>query len=212
VADDGTWAPITLALPTDLATGDYAVAVTCTDDDGTEIGSYDAAPLAVGTVAIGPAVCGARSVWAPLTGTYDGVLAGRGEPTLPSRLALAGDGPWKVKVRSAATGLVLAARTVACEKDRYDLDVSRASLSDSGKVRARACNTGRAPVTAVLQVATGKKFQKADAQVLAAGDCDWLTGPRLDRGEKARARVLLDAPGTGSDDVAGSFTVKRGKR
>lgn len=207
----GTWTPTTLLLPADTATGDYAVTVDCSTGDSVT-SSYDAAPLALGTVAISPAICGARSVYATLSGSYSGIIVGKDDDlTLPTRLALAGDGPWKLKVRSATTGQVLATRTVACATPQYELDVPKSGLSSSNKVRARVCNTGRAPVTGVLQVLADKKYQKADKETVAAGDCTWLTGPKLDKGDQVKAKVLLDAPGKASDDVVESFTVKRAK-
>jgi hypothetical protein len=206
----GSWAPVTLELPAGTPTGDYAVTAECSSDE-VVTSSYDAEPFALGTVVIHPAVCGAKSVFTQLTGTYTGELAGSGDVTLPSKLALSGDGPWNVKARSAVTGRVLAARTVACDKPRYDVDGSKAGLSGSNKPRVKACNTGRAAVVAVLQIQEGKKYRKADKETLAPGTCAWLEGPKLDKGEKVKAQLLIDAPGKGSDDVVTSFTVKRGK-
>jgi hypothetical protein len=206
----GTWTPTTLVLPADTATGDYAVIASCSTGD-TVTSSYDAAPLALGTVTVSAAVCGARSVYANLTGTYSGLIAGKDDITLPSRLALTGDGPWKLKVRSATTGQVLATRTVACAKPQYELDVSKTGLSSSNKPRAWVCNTGRGSVTGVLQVMADKKYKKVDKETLTGGDCTWLTGSKLDKGEQVKARVLIDAPGKAADDVVESFTVKRPK-
>jgi hypothetical protein len=206
----GGWTALTLALPADLETGDYAVTADCSTG-GVVTSSYDAATLAVGTVLIGQAVCGAHNVTAALTGTYGDAIAGKGDLTLPAKLALAGDGPWKVQVRSATTGQVLATRTVVCAKPQYQGDVSKTELSDSNKPRARVCNTGRAPVAAVLQVLKGKKYQKADKETLDPGKCAWLTGPKLERGDRTKVRVLLDAPGKHSDEVMESFTLKRGR-
>ena len=207
----GTWTPTTLLLPADADTGDYAVTADCSSGDGAT-SSYDAAPLALGTVVISPATCGARSVYASLSGSYSGIIVGKDDDlTLPTRLALTGDGPWKVKVRSATTGQVLTARTVACAKPQYELDVPKSGLSGSNRVRARVCNTGRAPVSGILQVMGDKKYQKADKETLDAGDCTWLIGPKVDKGDQVKAQVLLDAPGKASDDVVESFTVKRAK-
>jgi hypothetical protein len=208
----GTWAPATLVLPADAETGDYAVTADCTTGD-LVTSSYASAPLAVGSVLIAPAVCGARTVTAALTGTYSGELAaGRDDVSLPTKLALTGDGPWKINLRSATTGQLLASRTLACAKDRYEIDVVKTGLSNSSKARARVCNTGRSPVTAVLQVLANKKYQKVDKEALDAGECVWLEGGRIGKGDQVRAQVLIDAPGKASDDVAESFTVKRGKR
>jgi hypothetical protein len=206
----GTWST-SLAVPAGTDTGDYAVTATCSVG-GAVTSSYDAEPLALGTVRIGPATCGARSAFAPLTGTYTGDLAGKGDVSLPSKFPLNGDGPWKISLRSATTGQVLAARTVSCAKLRYELGTTKPGLSDANKPRVRVCNTGRSPVTAILKLWKGKEFQKADAEVLDAGECVWLEGPRLDKGGQAKAQVLIDAPGKGSDDVVETFTVKRPKR
>jgi hypothetical protein len=207
----GTWSPVTLKLPADTETGDYAVTADCNTGD-LVTSSYDAEALAVGTVVINAADCGARAVFSTVSGTYGGAIAGSGDVTLPTKLKLAGDGPWKIKIRSEITGELLAARTVSCAKPQYELEVAKTGLSDSNKVRARACNTGRAPVTAILQLAKEKKFQKVDKLVLAPGECDWLEGPKLDKGSQVKAQVLIDAPGKGSDDVVESFTAKRPRR
>ncbi|HST82545.1 MAG TPA: hypothetical protein VLL08_12490 [Kineosporiaceae bacterium] len=204
----GTWSPVTLAVPSSTATGDYAVTATCSTG-GAANTSYDAEPLALGTVRIGTAACGAHSVFTQLTGTYSGDIAGRGDVSLPSKLALSGAGPWTVKVRSASTGIQLAVRTLACAKPQYEIDVPKTGLSDSNKPRAKVCNTGRAPVAAILQVMKDNKFQKVDKETLDPGECVWLEGPKLDKGKQAKARVQIDAPGKGSDEVTKSFTVKR---
>jgi hypothetical protein len=206
----GSWGPVTLVLPARTLTGDYAVTADCTRNESTT-SSYDAEPFALGTVLIQAPVCGARTVFTRLTGTYSGELAGSGDVSLPSKLALSGDGPWNVKARSGRTGRLLAARTLACDKPRFDVDGSKPGLSGSNKPRVKACNTGRAPVVAVLQVQVGKKYRKADKETLAPGTCAWLEGPKLDRGKKVKAQLLIDAPGKASDDVVTSFTVKRGK-
>jgi hypothetical protein len=207
----GTWSAVSLAVPSSTATGDYAVTATCSTA-GAANTSYDAEPLALGTVRIGAAACGARSVFTQLTGTYSGDIVGRGDVSLPSKLALTGDGPWTVKVLSASTGIQLAVRTVACAKPQYEIDVPKTGLSDSNKPRARVCNTGRAPVSAILQVMKDKKFQKVDKETLDPGECVWLEGPKLDRGKQVKAQVQIDAPGKGSDEVTESFTVKRPRR
>jgi hypothetical protein len=207
----GVWSAVTLALPAGTATGDYAVTAECSVD-GVVSSTYAAAPVAVGTAVIGAAVCGPLSASVALTGTYSGEIAGKEEITLPADLKLTGDGPWKIKLRSATTGLLLDSRTVTCAKHRYDLDVSKTGLSDSKKPRVRACNAGRAPVTAVLKALKEKKYQKVDKQTLAPGECAWLDGSKLNKGGQAKLQVLIDAPGGDSDDVVTSFTVKRGKR
>ena len=206
----GAWSPVSLVVPADAATGDYAVTADCATGD-TVTGSYDAQPVAVGTVLISAATCTAKGATVALTGTYSGDIAGK-EAGLPTKLALTGDGPWKIKVRAATTEQQLATRTVACAKPQYQLDVSKTGLAASNKPQARVCNTGRAPVSAVLQVLASKKYQKVDKETVDPGECVWLQGPKLDKGEQVKAQVLIDAPGKGSDDVAESFSVKRGKR
>jgi hypothetical protein len=205
----GTWSAVTLVVPADAATGDYAVTADCTSGEAVT-SSYDAQPVAVGTVLIGAGNCTAKGATVALTGTYSGEIAGK-EGGLPARLTLTGDGPWKVKVRSAGTGQQLAARTVTCAKPQYQLGVSKTGLTASNKPQARVCNTGRAPVSAVLQVLSSKKYQKVDKETLDPGDCVWLHGSKLDQGEQVKAQVLIDAPGKDADEVAGSFTVKRPK-
>jgi hypothetical protein len=206
----GSWTPVTLALPAGLPTGDYGVTAECSTGDSVT-SSYDAQPLAVGTVLISAAVCTAKSVSVNLTGSYSGEIVGK-DSVLPAKLALTGDGPWKIKVRSQTTGQQLAARNVACAKPLYELGVTKTGLSSANKPQARACNTGRAPVTAVLTVLTGKKYQKVDKEALDPAECVWLQGTKLDKGEQAKAQVLIDAPGKGADDVVESFTVKRPRR
>jgi hypothetical protein len=211
----GSWAPVTLSVPKNAATGDYAVTATCSRND-VVTSSYDARALAVGTVALGPVACTTRGATARLAGTYSGAVTGPDDNdlSLPTTLKLTGDGPWKVSVQSSTTDQVLLARTLACAQPKFDLTVTRTGVSDAGKVRAWACNTGRATAVAVLQLAKGKRFTDADHESLAPGDCVTLTGPRLDRGDQVKARVLIDPPGKGSSDtdIAASFTVKRGKR
>jgi hypothetical protein len=173
--------------------------------------NYAAEPMAVGTALIGAAVCGPRTASVALTGTYSGDLAGKDDLALPTKLALTGDGPWKIRLRSATTGLTLASRTLTC-KPRYQLDVSKGGLSDGNKPRVRVCNAGRAPVTALLQVLGERKYEKVDKEVLNPGDCTWLNGGgKVNKGGQAKVQVLIDAPGADSDDVVTSFTVKRGR-
>jgi hypothetical protein len=207
----GTWSAVTLTIPASTPTGDYAVTASCSSA-GTVTSSYSAEPLALGTVRIGAAACGPRSVFTQLTGTYTGDIAGRGDVSLPAKLALTGAGPWTVKVRSASTSELLAVRTLACAKPQYELDVPKTGLSDANKPRARVCNTGRAPVAAILQVQKGKTYLKVDKETLAPGKCVWLEGSKLDKGKHVKAQVRIDAPGKGSDEVTESFTVKRPRR
>jgi hypothetical protein len=211
----GSWTPVSLVVPKNAATGDYAVSATCSQNDAV-VSSYDARPLAVGTVVLNPVVCTARGGTARVSGTYSGTVTGPGdsELTLPSTLKLTGDGPWKVSLQSATTDQVLVTRSLACAQPKYDLTVPKTGVSDAGKVRAWVCNSGRATAVAVLQVAKGKRFVQADRDSLDQGDCAWLTGPRLDRGDSIKAQVLIDPPGKGSTDtdVAATFTAKRGKR
>jgi hypothetical protein len=209
----GTWNPVSIALPAGAATGDYAVSATCLQDDAVT-SSYDAAPLALGTVLIGAAVCNERGAGIRVAGTYGSLIAGSDDGlSLPTTLKLAGDGPWKVQVRSDVTGQLLATRAVICPHPRFDVDVPKTGVSKSGHVRARACNSGRAPVAAVLQILKGKKAQTVDRETLQPGDCAWLEGGKLAKGKLAKAQVLLDPPGRGGTDtdVAQRFSVRRGK-
>ncbi len=207
----GTWPATTLAVPASSGTGDYAITASCSSG-GVVTGSYDSEPVALGTVRIGAAVCGPRTVFTMLTGTYTGDIAGTEDVSLPSKLALTGAGPWTVNVHSASTGTQLATRTVACAKPQYEVDVPKTGLSNSDKPRARVCNTGRAPVAAILQVLKGKKYLKVDKETIAPGECVWLEGTKLGKGKQAKAQVRIDAPGTGSDEVTETFTVKRPRR
>ena len=209
----GVWSPVSLTLPANAATGDYAVSANCVRE-GSVSSSYDAAPLAVGTVLVGAAVCTERGAIVRVTGTYGGLIAGSDDGLpLPAAVKLTGDGPWKVRVTSDATGQLLATRTLTCAHPRFDVDVPKTGVSKSGHVRARACNNGRAPVDAVLQILKGTKAQSVDRQTLKPGDCAWLEGGKLAKGKLAKAQVLLDPPGKGGTDtdVAQKFSVRRGK-
>jgi hypothetical protein len=209
----GTWNPVSIALPAAAVAGDYAVSADCLQDDAVT-SSYDAAPLALGTVLIGAAVCNERGAGIRITGTYGSLIAGSDDGlSLPTTLKLAGDGPWQVQVRSDATGQLLATRAVTCARPRFDVDVPKTGVSKSGRVRARACNSGRAPVAAVLQILTGKRARTLDRETLQPGDCAWLEGGMLAKGKLAKAQVLLDPPGKGgaNAEVAQKFSVRRGK-
>jgi hypothetical protein len=209
---DGAWGPVSITLPAD-ATGDYAVSATCSRANVVSL-SYDAAPLAIGSVLVGPATCTARGATAQVTGSYGGLIAGSEDGlSLPTTLKLTGDGPWKVKINSDATGQLLAAGTLTCDHPRYDVDVPQTGVSKSGQVRARVCNSGRAPVDAVLQLLKGTKGTSVDRETVKPSDCVWLQGGKLAKGKVARAQVLLDPPGAGNQNatVAQKFSVRRGK-
>jgi hypothetical protein len=212
-SDSGVWPPVSITLPADAASGDYAVSANCLRN-GVVTSSYDAEPLALGTVAVSAAVCTAGGAAARVTGSYDGLIASSDDGlSLPATLKLNGDGPWKVQVRSDVTDQLLATRTLTCAHPRFDVDVPKTGVSKSGQVRARACNSGRAPVDAVLQIVKGKKGQTVDRQTLKPGACAWLEGGKVAKGKVAKAQVLLDPPGKGSSDtdVAQKFSVRRGK-
>jgi hypothetical protein len=212
-SDSGVWAPVSIALPAGAATGDYAVSANCSRN-GAVTSSYDAEPLGLGTVLVSAAVCTERGAAVRVTGSYAGQIAGSDDGlSLPATLRLTGDGPWKVQVRSDVTDQLLATRTLTCANPRFDVDVPKTGVSKSGHVRARACNSGRASVDAVLQIVKGQKAQTVDRETLKPGDCEWLEGGKLAKGKLARAQVLLDPPGQGSTDtdVAQKFSVRRGK-
>jgi hypothetical protein len=209
----GLWQPVSITLPAGASTGDYAVSADCRRHD-VIASSYDAATLALGTVLISAPVCTATGAGTRVSGSYSGAIAGGDDGlSLPTTLKLAGDGPWRVQVHSDITGQLLASRTLTCAHPRFDVDVAKTGVSKAGEVRARACNTGRAPVVAVLQVFKGKSAETVDRQSLAAGDCAWLEGGKLTKGKDAKAQVLLDPPGKGGSDtdVAEKFTVHRDK-
>jgi hypothetical protein len=208
---DGTWAPVTITLPTGTV-GDYAVTATCSRDDSVT-SSYDAEPLALGTVVLSKPVCATGSgtgAVAKVTGTYSGGITSSGKSLRKGVLALAGSGPWKVKLTSTATGKVLLSQTLACAGVKYELDVTKTSVTDNGQVRVRVCNTGTGTATALLQVAKGT----VDNESLSPGECTWLQGGKVKPGADAKAQVLLDPPGKGAADatVAEKFTVHRNRR
>lgn len=211
----GAWPAVTLTLPDDAEAGDYGITADCVSGDET-LASYAGAGLGVGTLRLGAPDCGGSPVTARLTGTFDGAVAGvsplRGKARAvraPATVRFGGRGPWDVTLRSAVTGTHLLATTVTCPEADYELDVPRTGVTGSGTIRARVCNTGNAPVGAALQVRPGKRFTEVDDAALDAGDCTWLAGGRVARGDSVAARVVLDAPGAGDDEVSASFTARR---
>jgi hypothetical protein len=207
----GSWAPVTITLPSGTV-GDFAVTATCSRDDSVT-SSYDAEPLALGTVVLSKPVCATTGAVAKVSGSYPGGITSSGKTVKKGVLALAGSGPWKVKLLSAATGKVLLSQTLACAAVKYDLDVTRTSVTDNGQVRARVCNTGTGTATALLQVVKGKLADTVDNDSLSPGECTWLQGGKVKPGSDAKAQVLLDPPGKGAADatVAEKFTVHRAK-
>lgn len=211
----GAWAPVALTLPSDTVTGDYAVTVDCLRGD-VLLASYDAEPLAVGTITVGTPVCTSRGAAVRVAGTYEESVTVHGRrdasTTIPHTFRFAGDGPWTLSLHSTTTDLRVVHQAVTCPRPPYDLTVSRPGLSDGNRPQARVCNSGSRPVEAVLQLNRGSGFRAVDDEQLDAGECAWLAGSRLGRGDDARARVLLDAPGRSADEVAATFSVHRGRR
>ncbi|GLY33632.1 hypothetical protein [Kineosporia sp. NBRC 101731] len=208
-----TWAATQLPIPDDAPLGDYGVTVDCLDAAQEISSRYESAPLALGTVTAGPPVCSAKGATVRLTGTYpDTLMTGDDELDLPATLRLSGAGPWPVSLTSALTDGVVLKQKFSCPAPDYEMTVPKTSVSSAGAVRARVCNTGDAAARAVLQVATrGRAFATVERQVLEKGECAWLDGGSVKRGDSARGRVLLDPPGHGATDqeVAHSFTVRR---
>jgi hypothetical protein len=211
---DGAWPSTALKIPAGTPLGDYAVVVDCLDTDHEVSSRYDAAPLALGTVVAADPVCSANGATVRLTGTYpDTLVTGAGDDLdLPATLRLSGAGPWDISLDSSLTeGLVLK-KKISCPEPDYELTVPKTTVSGTGAVRARICNTGEASARALLQVAAkGRKFVTVDRQTLDDGDCAWLDGGKVKKGSTARGRVLLDPPGQGASDqeVSKAFTVRR---
>lgn len=210
----GTWSPVSVTPPAGSVTGDYAVTVDCLHGDSV-VSSYDAEPLAVGTITVGTPVCTSRGAAVRVAGTYEESVTVHGRRdasmTIPHTFRFAGDGPWTLTLNSTTTDLRLLRQTVTCPPQPYDLNVPKTGLNDNGRPQARVCNSGTRSVDAVLQLAKGARFRSVDDEQLAPGDCTWLSGGRLGRGDDARARVLLNAPGSSRDDVVASFSVHRGR-
>ncbi|GAA3633228.1 hypothetical protein GCM10022223_59500 [Kineosporia mesophila] len=209
-----TWPSTQLPIPDDADLGDYGVTVDCLAADQEISSRYESAPLALGTVTAGTPVCSAKGAAVRLTGTYPDTLVtgGDDELDLPATLRLTGAGPWSVSLASALTDGVVLKQKFTCPAPDYELTVPKTAVSSGGAVRARVCNTGDAAARAVLQVATkGRSFATVERQVLEKGECTWLDGGSVKKGDSARGRVLLDPPGKGSTDqeVAHTFTVRR---
>jgi hypothetical protein len=210
----GTWPSTDLKIPSGAALGDYAVIVDCLDAAQEISSRYDATALALGTIVAGDPICSANGASVRLTGTYpDSLVTGGGdELDLPATLRLSGAGPWNISLDSSLTEGLLLKKKISCPEPDYELTVPKTAVSATGAVRARICNTGEAPARALLQVATkGKKFITVDRQTLSDGDCAWLDGGKVKKGNTARGRVLLDPPGQGTTDqeVSKAFTVRR---
>jgi len=212
---DGKWAPVSLALPADADTGDYAVTATCSHDDG-DVSSYDAKPLAIGTVTVGQPSCTTSGIKVTVSGTYTGDIAGATEDDdslpLPAKMTHPGNGPWSLKISSATTGQVLLAQTLTCDLPPYKLNVLKTGVSAKGQIQAKVCNVGRGPVTAILQTVKGQHAVTIDQESLASTACTVLSGGQVRRGADAKAQVLLDPPGSSTEPkLVQKFTVHRNK-
>ncbi|MBT0767287.1 hypothetical protein KIH74_00010 [Kineosporia sp. J2-2] len=208
------WPATQLTVPDDAEPGDYAVTVDCLDSLQDITSRYQAVPFAVGTVVAAAPVCGTAGASVRVTGTYPETLvtADGDELSLPATLKFVGAGPWTFFLDSALTDGLLLKQQVTCPVPDYELTVPKASVSSSGAVQARICNTGEADARALLQVRTKKgKWITVDRKLLDDGDCAWLDGGTVKKGGSARGRVLIDPPGKGSTDLAveKTFTVRR---